>query len=108
VENGRYERRDSSGRTIEERPATAADLALVGRSATGKTQVSAGSRSHRRGGGVVARLETSGSNIEITYDDGWKEEISNGFYELKDDLGRTVIERPARSSDSSRLFKAVR
>lgn len=105
VENGRYERRDAGGRTVEERPATAADRALVGGSAAAAR---AGRRSHTRGGGVVARLEASGNNIEITYDDGWKEEISNGIYELKDDLGRTVIERPAKPSDSSRLFGAVR
>lgn len=108
VENGRFERKDASGRTIEERPATAADRALVGGAATGSARASASRRSHTRGGGVVAKLEVSGRNIEIVYDDGWKEEIDNGVYELKDDLGRTVIERPAKASDSSRLFSAVR
>ena len=29
IENGRYERKDANGRTVEERPATAADIARL-------------------------------------------------------------------------------
>ena len=61
-----------------------------------------------RGGGIVRKLEVSGDNIEITYTDGWKEEIEGGRYELKDDRNRTVIERPAKASDRERLFAVTR
>ncbi|MSU91377.1 hypothetical protein GE300_17490 [Rhodobacteraceae bacterium 2CG4] len=106
IENGIFERKDATGRTIEERPATAADLALFGL-AGGSVD---GERPHgtRDGGGIVAKLEVSGGNIEITYTDGWKEEIEGGRYELKDALNRTVVERPVRPADRDRLFGAVR
>ena len=111
IENGRFEMKDASGRTIVERPATASDYELLNAS-TGGRPGEAGQampeRKSTRGGGVVAKLEVYGDNIEITYKDGWKEEIENGRYELKDDKNRTVIQRPASASDRERLFAAVR
>ena len=111
IENGRFEMKDASGRTIVERPATASDYELLNAS-TGGPSGGAGKampeRKSTRGGGVVAKLEVYGDNIEITYKDGWKEEIENGRYELKDDKNRTVIQRPASASDRERLFAAVR
>lgn len=116
IENGRFEMKDASGRTIVERPATAADRALLdgtrngmrpAGAAAGGSGIAAPPRNGNRGGGLVAEVEVSGENIEIRYTDGWKEEIENGRYQLKDELNRTVIERSARPSDRDRLFAAV-
>jgi len=117
IENGRFELKNPSGRTIVERRATAADYDLLNQAKAGTTLSlrqaapqagSAPQRNGKRGGGVVSKLEVGGANIEITYTDGWKEEIENGRYELKDAQNRTVIERPARDADRQRLFSAVR
>ncbi|PTM81453.1 hypothetical protein [Cereibacter johrii] len=114
IENGRFEMKNPAGRTIVERPATPADVRLLERARQGATLASARkpqaapARRGAGGGGVVAKLEISGRNIEVTYSDGWKEEIENGRYELKDDLNRTVIERPARRADRERLMTAAR
>ena len=40
--------------------------------------------------------------------DGFKEEIENGRYELKDRRGRTIVERAATADDRARLFGAAR
>ncbi|QCP87218.1 hypothetical protein EYE35_11390 [Cereibacter sphaeroides] len=114
IENGRFEMKNPAGRTIVERPATPADFRLLERARQGATLASARkpqaapARRGAGGGGVVAKLEISGRNIEVTYSDGWKEEIENGRYELKDDLNRTVIARPARRADRERLMAAAR
>ena len=101
IENGRFERKDANGRTVEERQATAADLERlrVGNGRSGQ---------ERSGGGIVAKAEVEGGNIEVTYTDGWKEEIEGGRYELKDALNRTVVERPAKASDRQRLSAVLR
>jgi hypothetical protein len=54
-------------------------------------------------GATGARIEVDGGNIEIVYPDGWKEELENGIFELKDPAGRTVIERRATREDVARL-----
>jgi len=50
-----------------------------------------------------AKVEVEGSKIEIVFPDGWKEELENGIYELKDPSGRTVVERPATPEDVARM-----
>jgi hypothetical protein len=50
-----------------------------------------------------AKIEVEGGNIEIVYPNGWKEELENGRYELRDPSGRTVVERPATAEDIARL-----
>ena len=44
-----------------------------------------------------------GSNIEIVFPNGWKAELENGVFELKNPSGRTVIERPATAEDIARM-----
>ncbi|VVT08633.1 conserved exported hypothetical protein [Rhizobium sp. EC-SD404] len=56
--------------------------------------------------GSVAKAESEGSALEVTYSDGWKEEVENGRYELKDPTNQTVVERPATQSDIDRLNSA--
>ena len=58
--------------------------------------------------GRVARAQRRGGNIEVRFVDGWKEEVENGRYELKDPAGRTVVERAATNADVSRLSLAFR
>lgn len=60
---------------------------------------------NRDRGGVV-KAEMEGQSIEVTYTDGWKEEIEHGRYELKDPSNRTVVERPATQDDVDRLNSA--
>ena len=58
--------------------------------------------------GFIVKAEIQGNHIEIGYSDGWKEEVENGRYELKNPSNRTVIERPATQSDINRLNAAIR
>ena len=97
IENGRYERKDANGRTIEERPATQADvnrLQLASRGARPARRIEVGS---------VAKVERSAAGMEIVYSTGWKEELENGRYELKDPNNNTVVERPATAKDRARM-----
>ena len=55
-----------------------------------------------------ARAESSSRGIEVTYADGWKEEVENGRYELKDARNRTVVERAATRQDYDRLGAIAR
>lgn len=58
--------------------------------------------------GFVVKAEVQGSHIEIGYSDGWKEEIENGRYELKNPANRTVVQRPATQDDIDRLGATAR
>ena len=64
------------------------------------------------GGGYASarptEVERSTRGIEVTYSDGWREEVENGRYELKDAQGRTVIERSATAQDRARLASFTR
>jgi len=50
-----------------------------------------------------AKVEASGSSIEVRYANGVKEELENGRYEMKDASGRTIVERVATPEDIARL-----
>jgi hypothetical protein len=62
---------------------------------------------HYVDGDTGARIEIDGGKIEIVYPDGWKEELEDGIFELKDPSGRTVIERRATGEDVARLRAIV-
>lgn len=108
IENGIYELKNAAGETIVERPATAADYAALGATppatapATAPAPDDNGGRTQIRVGRVV-EIEQTATSIEVRYSRGWKEEIENGVYELKDPANRTVIERPATAADWDRL-----
>ncbi|WP_238367689.1 hypothetical protein [Mesobacterium pallidum] len=53
--------------------------------------------------GRLVEYETGPNKIEARYSTGWKEEIENGRYELKNPAGRTVRERMATEEDMARL-----
>ena len=104
IEDGRYERKDASGRTVEERPATQADIDRL-RGMAGPGVVAA---TRKVGSGSVAKVEISRDGIEVVNNDGTKEEIENGRYQRKDAMGRTVEERPATQADVDRLQLVAR
>ncbi|MCB1518005.1 MAG: hypothetical protein KDJ19_10385 [Hyphomicrobiaceae bacterium] len=58
-------------------------------------------------GASVVKAESAGGNFEVVYTGGWKEEISNGNYELKDPNGNTIAHRLATQVDIDRLNAAV-
>ena len=99
IENGRFEQKNAAGRTVVERPASAADFEQLRTAATGAGASIEGVSVRSKG----ARIEASGRDIEITYADGWKEEIADERYEMKDPNDHTVVERAATSTDRSRL-----
>nr|WP_214475365.1 hypothetical protein [Mesorhizobium sp. dw_380] len=49
------------------------------------------------------KVEVDGNKIEVTHPDGIQEEIENGRFEMKDALGRTIIDRRATPEDVNRL-----
>jgi len=105
IENGRYERKDARGRTVEKRAATDAD---IDRLASLANAISIDNvPSSRTGGSDVRKIEIDGADIEVNYASGWKEKIKNGRYELKDPSNRTVVERPATDEDRDRLLAAA-
>lgn len=118
IENGRFERKNAAGRTIEERPARASDYTALGLSPQSAAAAGASRRpartSEREPGrqkiavGRVIKAERSGESLEVVYSRGWKEEIEQGRYELKDPDNRTVIERPATAADRKRLTDFMR
>ncbi|MGX0974534.1 Ca2+-binding RTX toxin-like protein [Roseovarius sp. MBR-51] len=101
VEAGVYERKNSQGNTVEQRPATLADTtrltALVGGFET----------TNQPSSSAVTSVEVVGSSIEVTFADGTKEEISNGIYERKNAANETIVERVATASDTARLNSLV-
>ncbi len=110
IENGVYELKNAAGETIVERPATAADYAALGvtppATATATSPATGDSGGAQIRVGRVIEVEQTATSIEIRYSRGWKEEIENGVYELKDPANRTVIERPATAADWDRLAAA--
>lgn len=102
IDDGRYERRNAANRTVEERPATGADLARLKAVTTG-LRVPSGPARDAAEGGEVRRVETGGNRIEVTYRNGWREEVDAGTYRIRDRFNRTVVRRPATREDLSRL-----
>jgi hypothetical protein len=103
IENGRYERKDRFGRTVEERPATQADIDRL----RGMAGTSGAAATRLVSSGTAARVEIGANGIEVVYSDGTKEEIENGRYQRKDAAGRTVEERSASQADVDRLRMAA-
>ncbi len=87
-DDGHSDDHGGHGRGRDDRPSGTAGGGTVGGGA-------AGSR--------PTEIERSARGIEVSYADGWREELENGRYELKDAQGRTVIERRATTEDMQRL-----
>lgn len=54
-------------------------------------------------GGAVSKVERSAAGFEVEYANGWKVEVENGRFEVKNPAGRTVEQRPATSADIARF-----
>ena len=116
IENGRYEMKNAAGRTVLERRATQQDVNRIQSNARASGTAVSSSRSSAAASGSDAgarlpsnsrasRIEIVGnSNIEVSYNSGWKEEVAGGRYEMKDPANRTVVERSATSADLDRLM----
>jgi Ca2+-binding RTX toxin-like protein len=97
VEGGWYERKDSSGDTVEKRPASDADISrLTALAATYEASIVPLDD-------VVVAVQIAGGEIDVIYDSGIKEEIEDGVYEINNANGRTIFERPATAEDFARL-----
>lgn len=101
VEAGIYERKNTDGDTVQQRPATVDDTARLAALAAAFELANAPSSTD------VTSIEVIGASIEITYADGTKEEIANGIYERKNAANRTIIERDATASDTERLNNLI-
>jgi hypothetical protein len=55
------------------------------------------------GGRDPGNQHRNGGDAEVVYPDGWKEEIHDGIFELRDPDGRKVMERRATAADIARM-----
>lgn len=55
-----------------------------------------------------ARIEVSRGSIEVIHANGIKVEIEDGRFEMKDALGRTIVERPATRADFDEIEALLR
>ena len=97
VQDGIFERKDTEDNTIEERPATQDDVDRLAALAAAFEAANPPSESQ------VIGVEIIGESVEITYEDGTKEEVNAGVYERKDAQNETIIERAATEEDLARL-----
>jgi hypothetical protein len=105
IEGGRYELKNPAGRTLVERAATQRDLARINANVSASGIVpGTGPVAVAPQGSQARKVEVSGSAVEVVYDTGWKEEIENGRYELKDPNNNTVVQRRATSADRDRML----
>lgn len=51
----------------------------------------------------MSKVERSATGFEVEYANGWKVEVENGRFEVKNPAGRTVEQRPATSADLARF-----
>lgn len=103
IERGRYELRDASGRTVERRRATGADVSRLRALAESATV-----RGASGGEGIDRTLRAvtiRGGDMMAEYANGWSEEVRDGRYRLMDPYGRVVARREATDADRARILK---
>ncbi|GHF70601.1 calcium-binding protein [Seohaeicola zhoushanensis] len=98
IENGIYELRNAEGDRLDRHEATAEDIARLG------DMASDWESAVKPLDAVVIKVEDIPDHIDIYYNDGRKEQIDFGIYEIKDADNLTVFERPATQADIDRLF----
>ncbi|WP_238367684.1 calcium-binding protein [Mesobacterium pallidum] len=94
---GVYEARDTEGDRTERRTATEADIARLTTLATdwlAEVQPL---------DALVIEVQILGTHIDIYYDDGRKESIHDGFYEIKNAANDTIYQSPATPELTERL-----
>jgi len=97
IENGVYERKDASEDTVDERVATANDIARLTTLADDFIAALPPITS------TVFEVEREVGEIEVKYADGTSEEIEGDVYERKNAADETVLERPATDEDIARI-----
>lgn len=101
VEGGIYERKNTAGRTVEQRAATPADLTRL-------TDLAAAfEAANPINDSPIVEVERLGTSVEIKFADGSKVEIAAGIYELKDTNNKTILERAATPADSAALEQLI-
>lgn len=70
---------------------------------TGNSGSGNGGAGHHVNAATGDKVDVDGNKIEVEHPDGIREVIENGRFEMKDALGRTIVERPATADDFSRL-----
>ncbi|SFR32577.1 hypothetical protein SAMN04488002_0160 [Litoreibacter janthinus] len=103
IRNGKYERRNASGRVIERRRARGSDIAHV-RSLVGRGNFLDRADSTQPAARAT-RVTGSGRDIDVLFSNGWRERIEAGRYVLTDQFGRAVVKRKATNNDWVRLQK---
>ncbi|MFQ5623225.1 MAG: hypothetical protein ACE5FS_07485 [Paracoccaceae bacterium] len=79
-------------------------------SGSGSSNSGSGSGGGGHGGDRIRapKVEITADGVEVVFADGTKEEIRNGWYELKNTFGRTIAERRATQEDFMRLSQAAK
>ena len=98
ISGGIYERKNTAGDTVEQRVATATDTARLTDIAT------AYEAEIKPLDAVVVDIQIVGASIDVRYDDGTKESLDGGLYEVKDANNKTIFERAATAEDTARLL----
>ena len=102
--NGMYRREDASGRVLDSRAATGADLvrlrALAGARAIATTTTTA---TDAAATGVPKTIRLRGNDVIVEYTNGWTEAVERNRYSLKDRYGHVAVERAATDADRTRL-----
>lgn len=98
IQGGIYERKDRNGDTVEQRPATQSDAdRMTALAEAYEDQI-------KPLDAVVVRVQIVGTHIDVDYDNGFRESIEAGIYEIKDANNDTIFERAATSVDMDRLL----
>jgi len=53
-------------------------------------------------------IEVRGNRIQVIYPNGWKEELKDGLFEMRDPVGRIVVKRSATLKDRARMRLLLR
>lgn len=99
IENGIYELRDSEGKRIERHPATDEEFARLAQTAEDWESAV------KPLDAVVVEVQVHAvDHIDVYYDDGRKESIELGRYEIKDADNNTIFERAVTPDDYARIL----
>ncbi|MCB1356939.1 MAG: hypothetical protein KDK53_10735 [Maritimibacter sp.] len=105
LSNGTFRREDASGRVLDSRAATGADLvrlrALAGGRAVPAATTAPAPDPVPQGHPKWIRLR--GNDVIVGYTDGWTEAVENGRYRLTDRYGHIAVNRPETAGDRARL-----
>ena len=98
IKSGIFERKNTSGDTVEQRAATPTDFDRLMDIATGyKAEVTTQNA-------MVVDIQVADASIDVLYDDGTRESLDGGLYEIRDADNKIIFECAAMAEDSARLL----